>query len=168
MPSVLFDVGIVIAKRRLKGPWQDHAWLPVAVLPEPPEVAPFTPLGTVGDDERFYLGPAEIEFHSRETANYRDNLVGETPLIWVAIREVLGEHPVELVKATADPSEGEMLTETGTSIVEALPMPADLAAELAAFFAEHHVERPFVKRKRDRANPDALLGRGPAGGRGER
>ena len=35
-----------------------------------------------------------------------------------------------------------------------------------AFIAEHHVERPFVKRKRDRANPDALGRRGPI--RGER
>ena len=30
-----------------------------------------------------------------------------------------------------------------------------------AFIAEHHVERPFVKRKRDRANPEALGRRGP-------
>jgi hypothetical protein len=27
--------------------------------------------------------------------------------------------------------------------------------------AEHHVERPFVKRKRDRADPEALSRRAP-------
>jgi hypothetical protein len=28
--------------------------------------------------------------------------------------------------------------------------------------AEHHVERPFFKRKRDRADPEALAPRSPA------
>jgi hypothetical protein len=32
---------------------------------------------------------------------------------------------------------------------------------LAAFIAKHHVETPFVKRKRDRADPEALARRGP-------
>ena len=32
---------------------------------------------------------------------------------------------------------------------------------IEAFVAEHHVERPFVKRKRDRADPEALARRGP-------
>ena len=35
---------------------------------------------------------------------------------------------------------------------------------VAAFVAEHHVERPFVKRKRDRADPEALA----RGGRGKK
>jgi hypothetical protein len=163
MPSTVMTVGVVIARRRLKGPWQDHAWLPHAVLSAPPEVAPFTPLGSVGDDERFYLGPAELEFHSVETAQYRDNLAAEPPRLWVALRESLGNDPVELVTVTADPAEGEALTEPGTAIVECVPMPADIAEELARFVAEHHVERPFHKRKRDRTNPEAMAGR-PHGG----
>jgi hypothetical protein len=32
---------------------------------------------------------------------------------------------------------------------------------VAAFVAEHHVEEVFVKRKRDRANPEAMARRGP-------
>ncbi len=32
---------------------------------------------------------------------------------------------------------------------------------IEAFVAEHHVERPFFKRKRDRADPEALARRGP-------
>ncbi|MGB8110785.1 MAG: DUF3305 domain-containing protein, partial [Pseudolabrys sp.] len=46
--------------------------------------------------------------------------------------------------------------------VESLPMPEQLQEAIAAFVAEHHVERAFVKRKRDRANPDALARRGPS------
>jgi hypothetical protein len=32
---------------------------------------------------------------------------------------------------------------------------------IEAFVAEHHVERPFVKRQRDRADPEALARRAP-------
>jgi hypothetical protein len=53
------------------------------------------------------------------------------------------------------------MTEAGEQIVESLPMPEQLQDAIAAFVTEHHVERAFVKRKRDRANPDALARRGP-------
>ncbi|MFC6050208.1 DUF3305 domain-containing protein, partial [Methylobacterium hispanicum] len=33
MPEDRFEVGIIVARRRLKGPWADHAWLPVEALP---------------------------------------------------------------------------------------------------------------------------------------
>jgi hypothetical protein len=45
--------------------------------------------------------------------------------------------------------------------VEAVPMPAAVREIVEAFVAEHHVERPFVKRKRERADPQALARRGP-------
>src|SRR5262249_37333824 len=35
---------------------------------------------------------------------------------------------------------------------------------IAAFVVEHHVEQEFVKRKRDRANPEAMARRGPLAG----
>jgi len=62
---------------------------------------------------------------------------------------------------TADPAEGEALTETGSDLVETVPMPAAVRNTIAAFVAEHHVERSFHKRKRDRADPEALARRGP-------
>jgi hypothetical protein len=40
-------------------------------------------------------------------------------------------------------------------------MPASVRAIMEAFVAEHHVEQPFVKRKRDRADPEALAPRSP-------
>jgi hypothetical protein len=167
VPAVATSVGVVVAKRKLKGPWVDHAWVPVAVLPEPPAAAPWTFLGREGDDERWYIGAAPLEFVTVETGSYRDNLLTDQPRVWVSLRPAHGDHPVELFAVTADPAEGEGLTEAGTDIVEALPMPAELAAAFAAFVEEHHVERAFVKRKRDRANPEALAhgGRPRDGGR---
>jgi hypothetical protein len=40
-------------------------------------------------------------------------------------------------------------------------MPPAVREIVEAFVAEHHVERPFVKRKRDRADPQALARRAP-------
>ena len=51
---------------------------------------------------------------------------------------------------TADPAEGEASTEAGDNLVETVPMPDGIIEALEAFIAEHHVERPFYKRQRDR------------------
>jgi hypothetical protein len=40
-------------------------------------------------------------------------------------------------------------------------MPREIQRRLAAFVEAHHVERPFVKRKRDRADPEAMAMRAP-------
>jgi hypothetical protein len=43
---------------------------------------------------------------------------------------------------------------------EAVPMPPDIVEVLAIFVAQHHVERPFVKRQRDQKAPsDQKVGR---------
>ena len=157
-------VGIVVARRRLKGPWASHAWLPVAVLPAAPGLPVGAPLGTDGDDERFYAGPATVTLNASETRHYRDNLTSAQPSLWVVLRPEGDE--VELAAVTADPYEGEALAESMGEIVEALPMPAEVQAWVRAFFDAFHVEREFFKRKRDRADPDAL-GRRGAGRRRE-
>jgi hypothetical protein len=40
-------------------------------------------------------------------------------------------------------------------------MPAPVRTAIEAFVAEHHVERPFHKRERSRADPEALARRSP-------
>jgi hypothetical protein len=47
-------------------------------------------------------------------------------------------------------------------------MPDVVRDRIAAFVAEHHVEEVFVKRKRDRANPESLGRRPPETPRDER
>jgi hypothetical protein len=63
------------------------------------------------------------------------------------------EHPYELLAVTADPAEGEAFTDAGSNLVEAVPMPQDVADIVGRFVAIHHVERPFVKRQRNRQAP---------------
>ena len=69
--------------------------------------------------------------------------------------------PLEILAVTADPTEGEGMTETGTNVVEVIEMPLALVEEIAAFIEAHHVERPFEKRKRDKRPPDMMGRRKP-------
>ncbi|MBV9078103.1 MAG: DUF3305 domain-containing protein [Methylobacteriaceae bacterium] len=163
-PSGRFTVGIVVAKRRLANPWVDHAWIPVAALPAAPSAAPWSLLSVREGEELFYAGAVEIELHPAETAHYRDNLRSDAPSLWVALRPA-GPDEFELATVTVDPYEGEALAEGIGEIVEAVPMPDEIAAEVEAFVEAFHVERPFFKRQRDRANTNALARR--AGGRQE-
>ncbi|HVL71495.1 MAG TPA: DUF3305 domain-containing protein [Beijerinckiaceae bacterium] len=152
------EVGILVAKRRLKGPWADHAWQPKAVLPAAPETTPWTRLYGDDEEEVFYAGALELALHPSETGHYRDNLASERPSLWVTLRPV-AEDIHELGIVTADPYTGEGLTEGMGEILEAVPMPAEIRDWLAAYVEAFHVERQFFKRKRDRADPEALARR---------
>ena len=156
MPTLRITVAIVVERRRSRSPWVDHVWAPFAVLPDIPDAAPWTSLGRDDDAERFYVGPADMELHTTETANYRDNLSTGAPRIWIVLRPRDSAPALEVLCVTPDPAEGEAFTETGTELVDAVPMPEPIAQLLAAFVAEHHVERDFHKRRRDRADPEAL------------
>ena len=158
-------VGVVVERRAATSPWIDHVWRPTAALAGVPDAAPWTQLPDEGGAATFYAGPAEVELYRSETTNYRDNLASGQPSLWVVLRPTGGDPPFAVVTVTADPAEGEAFTETGTDLVEAVPMPPAVAEAVAAFVAEHHVERTFEKRRRDRADPEAL-GRRERGGEG--
>lgn len=149
MPEVSVPVGVVCEKRKIDHKWIAHVWSPVAVLSGVPAVAPWTLLHREGETERYYAGAADLVLATTETARYRDNLLAPPPRLWVVVREE-GEMPLNLVAVTADPMEGEAYTEPGSNIVATVPMPAEIAAEIAAFVDAHHIERPFVKRQRKR------------------
>jgi hypothetical protein len=74
----------------------------------------------------------------------------------VVLRPSDGEMPYALLMVTADPAEGEAMTEAGNDLVETVPMPEAIRQAVADFVAQHHVEQTFTKRKRDRADPEAL------------
>lgn len=150
------EIGVVVERRVLKNPWVDHAWMPVAVLVGAPEAQPWTVLHEAPEVTRYYAGPYRLEFYETETGMYRDNLQSAQPSLWVSLRPSSTPPGVTLHLVTADPAEGEALTEPGTDIIETVLMPPEIQARLAAFVAAHHVERPFVKRKRDRADPEAM------------
>ncbi len=158
-PLARIAVGVVVERRKAASPWVDYVWQPAGVLAGVPETAPWTVLNSSDDRTSFYAGSAEIELYRTETAHYGDNLASAAPSLWVALRPTGVEPPYEVVAVTADPAEGESFTQAGDDIIEAVPMPQAVREIVAAFVAEHHVERPFVKRQRERADPEALARR---------
>jgi hypothetical protein len=153
----VFSIGVVVARRRLNSPWATHAWLPVAALPAVPETAPWTRLGGGNAADAFYAGSAEITLYAQATSHYRDNLMSVRPSLWIVLRPV--GHEIQLVSATADPYEGEALAESIGDIVEPVPMPTSIQARVQSFSHAFHVEREFVKRKRNRADPEIMARR---------
>ena len=160
-PLARIPVGVVVERRKAKSPWIDFVWRPIAVLPGEPETKPWTQLGGSGDIAMYYAGSADVSLFRSETAQYRDNLASGAPALWVVLRPTGVEPPYEIAIVTADPSEGESYTQSGTDLVESVPMPESARAVIEAFVAEHHVEQTFHKRQRDTADPQALARRGP-------
>ena len=165
-PLLRIPVGVIVERRKARSAWADAVWRPIEVLLGLPDAAPWTELARGEDAATFYAGAAEIELYRSETGNYRDNLASGAPSVWVALQETGGEPPYQIRCVTTDPAEGEGLTEAGRDIVEAVAMPEALRETIAAFVAEYHVERPFQKRVRDRADKDALARRRSGSRRG--
>jgi hypothetical protein len=157
-------VGVVVARSKAASPWIDYVWRAVSILPDAPEMPPWTVLREEGDTVLFFAGSSEVNLYRNETARYRDNLATGSPSLWVVLSPAEGEWPYTLAAVTADPSEGEAFTDAGANLVESVTMPDALREVIEAFVAEHHVEREFVKRKRNRADPEALARRQPEGG----
>ncbi len=165
-PLATIPVGVVVERSKAASRWSDVLWRPVAVLAGVPDTPPWTKLSDDGDRARFYAGMGTIELYRSETGNYRDNLTADPPLLWIALEPAHGDPPFRSPTVTADPAEGEAWTAMPGLVVDSVPMPPAIAQAVANFVAEHHVERPFTKRQRDRADPEAL-GRRPPGGRGK-
>lgn len=156
---VRIPVGVVVERCKATNPWLDFLWRPVSVLVGEPSSEPWTPLSSDGDATTFYAGAAVIELHRTETANYRSNLASGAPALWVILRPTGAEPAYDVFAVTADPAEGEAFTEAGSDLVDTVPMPDTIGERVEAFIAEHHVERPFFKRQRDHAGPEALARR---------
>lgn len=160
-PLLSIPVGVIIERRKAKSPWTDFVWRPVAVLPGVPHTVPWTVLE--GDDERtvFYGGDTAIELYRSESSRYRDNLSTGAALLWVVLNPTSGDPPYTVAAVTADPSEGEAYTETAANLVETVPMPDPIRVAVAEFVVENYVEHTFVRRQRDRADPDVMARRIP-------
>jgi hypothetical protein len=158
-PLVRIPVGVIVERCKANSQWSEFTWRPTAVLGGLPDADPWTRLSDHEENMTFYAGSAEIELYRTETENYRDNLASAAPSVWISLLSTAGDPPYKIAAVTVDPAEGEALTESGQGIVEAVPMPISVRDTIASFISEHHVERTFEKRKRNRADPEALARR---------
>lgn len=154
--TVRVRVGVVVERRPGVTPWAEHAWQPREVLEDFPEAPPWTVLREEAGRTLFLAGAAEVALHPTDTDNYIHNLEQDPPRIWVLLRPVEAAPGYALQAVTVDAGEAQLYAESGTDLLEALPMPPGLRLLLERFVAEHHRQREFHKRKRDRADPEAL------------
>jgi hypothetical protein len=159
VPLLRVPVGVVVERRQADSPWADFVWRAVGVLPDEPELQPWTVLREQDGATLYYAGSAAIDLYRSETARYRENFGSDLPSIWVVLSPLEGAWPYAVAAVTVDPAEGEAFTEAGANLVEAVPMPEVLRERIEKFVAEHHVEREFFKRERRRADPEALARR---------
>ena len=165
-------LGIVLERRRLDHPWKDHAWVPVDVIPGAPERDPGGDwlLLKAGDGwARYHSATLPLELFRKETYAYKLALAQVPPRVFVILRtdeDAGAVHEVAPFAVTASTSEAQDYQDTNDDIVEPVPMPAEVVAFVRDFIEQHHVDEPFIKRKRERHNPDAADTR--SSGRGGR
>jgi hypothetical protein len=152
-------VGVLVKRRKATSPWINFTWRPIAALPGEPAAPSWTMLGEDAEGTTFYAGRTHVELYASETSNYRDNLLTGKPKLWVVLRPTGTDPPFAVLRVTADGSEGEGFTVAGDDIVDHVPMPDSIRDAIGVFLAEHHVERPFVKRQRERTDQEILGGR---------
>ncbi len=182
---VTMPVGVVVERQDIDNPWQKWRWRPVAVMTGEAPAAHGSELFRGEGFVRYFGGTLPLELHRKETEAYRRNLSNDPPTLYVALRSdsaVVGDMLYRPVEVTASPYIAEDLLD-GDDIVETLPMPDGLIAWVQAFIDRHHVDEPFIKRKRQGGTatggrmgrksgrdgtpgPDGAQGGGGAQGRG--
>jgi hypothetical protein len=157
VPGTLrIPLAVLVERRPGVTQWAEWSWRPVEVLEDAPDLPPWTVLREADGRTLFLAGHAEVALHPTDTTNYRDNLTSAAPSVWVVLREGEAAPGLVLHLVTVDAGEAHIYADAGNDLLEALPMPPGLRAAAEAFVAEHHVERRFHKRRRDRADPEAL------------
>ena len=170
--TIRIPVAVLAERRPGLTPWADWTWRAVEVLEGAvPDLPPWTLLREAEGRSLFFAGAAEVALHPTDTVNYRENLLAEAPRVWVVLREAAAAgaeappYPGLLLQCvTVDAGEAQIYADAGSDLLEALPMPPGLRAATEAFVARHHVERTFHKRRRDRADPEAMARRGGGSG----
>lgn len=162
-PGKTIAVGVVAERSKGTGPWSDFLWRAVSAFHGVPDTPAWTKLSDDGERATFFVGTADIELYRSEAGNYRENLLVEEPLLWVALRSTAGEPPYVLAGATVDPTEGESWVALGTDLVDSVAMPKAVEVIVSDFVAEHYAAQPFRKRERDRANPEGMARHAPEG-----
>ena len=165
------EVGIVAERRRIDSPWADHAWAPLAVLPEPPALAPWTVLARNARPPQRLSRPGRADAALGRHRPFPRELPGRP-------RQALGRDPPDRHRAGARDRRRHRRSVRGRglfarmSTISSRPCrcPSRSPLQVLAFFDTHHVEREFVKRQRAEFDPRKGGGprSGPPGARGGR
>lgn len=158
-------VGIVVRKTPGVTRWASWAWKVTAVLPGAGP-ADWRELRREGDAVEYHAATLPLDLWSTDTEAYLVTLSARVPGLVVVLHDdeaADAAMPWKPALVTASAYDGQDYMDSGDGLIELVPMPSGLIAWIAGFVAEHHVEEPFLKRKRDRAQIDLCEdGRGDA------
>ena len=145
-------VGVLLERRHIAHPWQEHAWHAAEIVPGAPEIAAPRPVQRGEGWVRYHMATLDIELFPRETEGYRYNLSQQRPVAYVLWRhadEDTAQQP-EVFLVTVCPYEAQDYLDGGDVMVEGVPIPDVVAHWMQRYIARHHVDAPFEKRRRKR------------------
>ena len=161
------EIGVVVERREIDNPWQDHTWKAVAVIPGAAAIDEWRLLASDEGWMQWHAATLPLELHRSETESYRTNLADNPPRVFIVLREdeEADDHEVAPFMVTVSAYEAQDYLDSGEDIVDGVTMPDAIIAWVQAFIDAHHVDEPFVKRKRKRYETDELGFGGPQGRR---
>ena len=154
--AAALPMGVVVRRTPGVTRWARWCWTAAGVLPGAGP-ADWRELRRNGDAVEYHASTVTLHLWRTDTEAYLTAISTKPPCLYVILRdrgEADAEHDVEVLSVTASPFEAQDHCDTEGDIVERVPMPDGLVAFIRDFCAEHHVEEPFVKRRRDRIEID--------------
>jgi hypothetical protein len=156
--KISIPVGVVVAKVKIDHKWADWSWRPVAVIPGAPPVNGWKEIASGKDWTHYHIATVPLTLYRTDTEAYRVALSDTPPRVYVVLRrdeEGDEDHPYFVHSVTSSARDALEFQDSAEDLVEGVPMPPGLAAWVQAFVDEHHVDEKFVKRRRDRLDPEA-------------
>lgn len=153
---MIFPVGVIVERTENGSTWRQVLWRPVGIILGGPPIAHWRRLESRGSNTRYYAGRLMLRLYPGDTEAYRASLNEGDPSAFVVLRrfaETDRPGDVRPVLVTAAQYEAEQYLDCGDDIVEPVPLPNLLSACMERFIGLHHVEQPFIKRRRTDARP---------------
>jgi Protein of unknown function (DUF3305) len=149
------NIGVILERRPVDHPWQDHEWVVAALVPDPP--AGLSPEPGPAGQRLSVAGIAALRLHTTEIAAYVENLTSPQASLYAVMRAAEGgdDAPWVLERVTANPYEAQYYINDEDTRVEKAAMPATVRDWLEAYVAENYHEEPFRKRRRDKVQVEA-------------
>jgi hypothetical protein len=150
--SVVVNIPVTVIMERKqisRGRWSVPSWQAVAVAAGDAlasSAADGSPLRTDTLEDQFLWGGVPLELHSDWAENYRYNLIGERPRLFVVCNGT-SEGELRPVMVTANHDEASAHLE-GDDQVFATPIPPEIYKQLERFVVEYNAPKPRRKRKR--------------------
>ncbi|MFK7745193.1 MAG: DUF3305 domain-containing protein [Roseobacter sp.] len=150
-------LGVVMRRTPGVTRWAKWSWKAVDVLPGAGD-ASWKELRSEGGITDFHAATRELWLYVSDTEAYAHELGTVEPSVYVVLREATaedeGDAEYTILHVTLSPYEAQDYCDSGEEIVEKVPMPGPVLAWVGDFVAAHHIEEPFIKRRRNKERTD--------------